>query len=89
MPRRVDRPAHRFDIMLDPEHAARLARLAMLAGVPEDVLARSLLSSAIEQADPDARTITAILDGIPGAYERAIRSLERADADETIEFDDL
>ena len=69
----------------------RLARraLARLAGVLEATLARSLLSKAIEDADPDASSTTAILDGIPGAYERAIQSLERAHAGKSIALDDL
>jgi hypothetical protein len=63
--------------------------LARLAGVLEATLARSLLSKAIEDADPDASSTTAILDGIPGAYERAIQSLERAHAGKSIALDDL
>lgn len=81
--------ARRINIPLDPEHTARLARLAGLAGVPEATLARSLLYKAIEEADPDASTITDILDRIPGAYERAIESMERAHAGEEIPLEDL
>jgi hypothetical protein len=89
MPSDVDRFAHRLNVTLDPDHAARLARLARLAGVPGPTLARSLLSSAIEDADPDARTIVPILDGIPGAYDRVVESWEHADAGDTIDLDDL
>lgn len=89
MPASVDRFAHQLEIQLDPENAARLERLAKLAGVPEATLARSLLSMAIEDADPDASSTTAILDGVPGAYERAIQSLDQADAGESIALDDL
>jgi hypothetical protein len=74
---------------LDAEHAARLARLAERTHVQEGTLARSLLSSAIDDADPDARNITAILDGIPGAFERVQVSLERARSGETIPLDSL
>jgi hypothetical protein len=89
MPASVDRSARRLSIPLDPEHAARLARLARLAGVPDATLARGLLSKAIEEADSDAGSTTAILDGIPGAYEHAMQSLGRADAGEAIALDDL
>lgn len=85
----VDRFANGINVMLNPEHAARLERLARLAGVPEGTLARSLLAKAIEESDPDGRDILAILDGIPSAYEHAIQSLEQADAGETIALDDL
>lgn len=85
----MDRFAHQLEIQLDPEDAARLERLARLAGVPEATLARALLSKAIEDADPDAGGVTAILDGIPGAYERAIQSLEQAHAGELTALDDL
>ena len=82
-------PAHRLNVTLDAEHAARLARLAQRTHVQEGTLARSLLSSAIDDADPDARNITAILDGIPGAFERAQVSLERARRGETTPLDSL
>jgi hypothetical protein len=82
-------PANRLNVTLDDEHAARLARLAERTHVQEGTLARSLLSSAIDDADPDARNITAILDGIPSAFERSQASLERARRGETIPLDSL
>jgi hypothetical protein len=85
----MEKPVHRLNVTLDPEHAARLARLAERTHVQEGTLARSLLSVAIEDADPDARHVVAVLDGIPGAYERARHSLERARAGETIPLDEL
>jgi hypothetical protein len=85
----MERSAHRLNVTLDPEHAARLARLAERTHVQEGTLARSLLSTAIEDADPDARNIAAVLDGIPGAYERARVGLERAREGQTISLDDL
>jgi hypothetical protein len=39
--------------------------------VTEGTIARSLLSTALDEADPDPRNVTALLDGIPGAFERA------------------
>jgi hypothetical protein len=85
----VVKPGHRLNVALDPEHAARLARLAERTHVPEGTLARSLPFAAIEEADPDARHIVAALDGIPGAYEHAVQSLERARAGKTVALDKL
>lgn len=78
-----------MNVTLDEEHAERLARLAGRAHVTESTLARSLLSTAIEGADPQAHDIVALLDGIPGAYERAQEGLRRAHAGETIALDEL
>jgi len=85
----VESAAHRLNVTLDAEHAARLARLAERTHVQEGTLARSLLSTAIEEADPDARNVAALLDGIPGAYERAQLGLQRARAGESISLDEL
>jgi hypothetical protein len=85
----MERVAHRLNVTLDPEHAVRLARLAERTHVQEGTLARSLLSMAIEEADPDARNIAAVLDGIPGAYEQARTGLERARKGEVISLDEL
>jgi hypothetical protein len=82
-------PAHRLNITLDPEHAARLARLAERTHVQEGTLARSLLSVALEEADPDARNVAALLDGIPGAFERAQLGVAQSQAGETVELDEL
>jgi hypothetical protein len=80
----MERSGYRLNVTLDPEHAARLTRLAERIHVQEGTLARSLLSTAIDEADPDARNIAAILDGIPGAYERAMQNLDSARTGETI-----
>ena len=85
----MEGPGYRLNLTLGPEQAARLARLAERAQVREGTLARSLLSLAIEEADPEARHIVAVLDGIPGAYEHAMQSLEHARAGETIALDEL
>jgi len=78
-----------LNITLDAEHAARLSRLADRIHVQEGTLARSLLSMAIEEADPDARNVATLLDGIPGALERARLGLERGLAGETVDLDEL
>lgn len=80
---------HRLNITLEDEHASRLARLAARVHVTEGTLARSLLTSAIEDADPDPRNVVALLDGISGAYERAQVGLQQAAAGETVALDDL
>jgi hypothetical protein len=85
----VARVSNRLNITLDPEHAARLAQLAERTHVQEGTLARSLLSMAIEDADPEARNVVTLLDGIPGAFERAQLGLERGLAGETIDLDEF
>jgi hypothetical protein len=61
----------RVNVTLDDGYALKLRRLAERTHTSEGTLARSLLQTAIDEADPDARTVTALLDGIGGAYERA------------------
>jgi hypothetical protein len=85
----MERSGQRLNVTLDSEHAARLARLAERMHVQEGTLARSLLSTAIEEADPDARSMTALLDGIPGAYEDAMLGVEQAREGKTISLDEL
>lgn len=72
--------AKRYNIQLDEEYTARLEALAARTHIQAGTLARALLSSAIDQADPNAETITQILDAIPGAFERHQQG--RADARE-------
>jgi len=79
----------RLNVTLDAEHAAKLALLAERTHTQEGTLARSLLSQALDEADPDARDVVALLDGIPGAYERAQLGLEQAHTGQTIPLDDL
>ena len=77
----------RLNVTLDPAHAEILRSLAERVHVQEGTLARSLLSSALEQSDPNPATITALLDGIPGAFERAQEGLEQARRGEAIPLD--
>lgn len=74
---------------LDPESAQKLARLAQRTHVNQGTLARSLLSMALDDADPDPRNVTTLLDGIPGAFERAQLGMEQARIGQTIPFDEL
>ena len=79
----------RLNVTLDDERAAKLARLAQRMHVSEGTLARSLLSRALDDADPDARSIVELLDAIPGARERANVGLEHARRGETVALDAL
>ena len=63
--------AHRVNVTLDSVNALKLQRLAERTHTNEGTLARSLLSSALDEADPDPRNIADLLDGIPGALDRA------------------
>lgn len=79
----------RLNITLDEQRAAKLARLAERVHVNEGTLARSLLSSAIDDSDPDADRVTAVLEGTDGAWERAQLGRRQAAAGETLGLDDL
>jgi len=81
--------SQRLNITLDGEHAKKLAQLASRVHVNEGTLARSLLSSAIDEADPDPDNIVAVLDGIAGAWDRGEQGLEQARVGDTVAFEDL
>ncbi|MDQ3209615.1 MAG: hypothetical protein M3Q20_00295 [Actinomycetota bacterium] len=85
----MDPTPSRLNVTLDGEHAERLSRLAERAHVQEGTLARSLLSKAIDEADPEAKHVVEILDGIPGAFERAEESREQGRRGETIPLEGL
>ncbi len=79
----------RVNVLLDDEHAAKLYALAERTYVNAGTLARSLLSTALDQADPDAATVTVLLDAIPGAWERARQGLREAQAGHVVRLEDL
>jgi hypothetical protein len=79
----------RLNVTLDEEHAAKLARIAERTHLQEGTLARSLLSQAIDEADIDAASVVQLLDGIPGAFDRAQTGLAQAHADTTVSLADL
>jgi hypothetical protein len=79
----------RLNITLEDEQAEKLLRLAERMHVQPGTVARSLLSSALDDADPDARNVAELLDGIPGAYKRAQLGLRQAKAGETISVNEL
>jgi hypothetical protein len=80
---------HRLNVTLDPERAEKLARLAERTHVQEGTLARSLLSTAIDEADVDAQHVVDLLDGISGAFERAQLGLDQAREGRTRPLDEL
>ncbi|MEX1169543.1 MAG: hypothetical protein WEE50_05310 [Chloroflexota bacterium] len=65
------RSTNRVNIVLDDERATKLHRLAERTHTNPGTIARSLLATALDEADPDARHITDLLDSIPGAFDRA------------------
>jgi hypothetical protein len=81
--------ANRINVSLDDEYADKLSRLAERMHVQEGTLAKSLLSTALDGADPDAEHIVGLLDATPGAYERTQEGLEQARRGEGIALDEL
>jgi predicted transcriptional regulator len=79
----------RINITLDDDYAAKLEQLAERMHLQPGTVARSLLSSALDEADPDARNVTTLLDGIAGAYERAALGSEQAQRGESLTLDEL
>lgn len=79
----------RLNVTLDPEYAEKLARLADRMHLQPGTVARSLLSSALDDADADAATVTELLDGIPGAHDRARLGADQARAGDTVALDEL
>ena len=80
---------HRLNVSLDGERAAKLSQLAEQVHLQEGTLARSLLSQAIDDAAPNVRHITELLDGIAGALDRARLGLIQAESEQTIPLDQL
>ena len=79
----------RLNVSLDDEQAEKLARLADRLHVQPGTVARSLLSTAIDEADPDARNVVELLDGVTGAWKRAQLGLRQTHAGETVSLDAL
>jgi len=79
----------RFNIVLDDEHAAKLHSLADRTYVNPGTLARSLLSTALDQAAPDPESVTALLDATPGAYESALEGRRALRAGRVVRLEDV
>jgi hypothetical protein len=85
----VEEKSVRLNVTLGAEYAAKLSRLAGRVHVQEGSLARSLLSNAIDEADPDSRNIAELLDSIAGAWDRAQIGLDQARQHDTVALDEL
>ena len=83
------RTSNRVNVILDEERAIKLHRLAERTHTSSGTLARSLLSTALDAADPDPRDVTALLDGIDGAWERALAGSAEVRAGQGIPLEDL
>lgn len=81
--------SQRVNIVLDEERAVKLRRLAERTHTSPGTLARSLLSTALDDADPDPRTIMDILDRIPAAWEEAHAGTEEIRSGKGIPLDAL
>lgn len=79
----------RINVVLDEEHTAKLLDMAGRMYLQPGTVARSLLSTAIDQVDSEAATITAMLDAIPGAWERTQEGLVDATAGGVVPLDEL
>lgn len=79
----------RFNIQLDEPYASKLRELAARTHVNPGTLARSLLSAALDEADPEPSTIVALLDSIPGALERAKQGLREVRSGKGIPLDEF
>jgi hypothetical protein len=79
----------RLTVTLDEASAQKLSAMAQRMHVNEGTLARSLLSTAIDEADPDPANIVALLDGIAGAWEDAQEGWRQAHAGDTIPLEQL
>lgn len=81
--------SNRVNVVLDDERAWKLRRLAERTHTTPGTLARSLLSTALDEADPDPRSITALLDRIDGAWEDALAGLGEGSAGRGIPLEEL
>lgn len=79
----------RLNITLDDAQAEKLARLAERLHVQPGTIARSLLATAIDEADPDPRNVVGALDSIDGAWDRAQLGAGQARSGQTIPLDAL
>jgi hypothetical protein len=78
----------RLNVTLDSPYAEKLSAMAERMHIAEGTLARSLLSTALDEADPNSQRVTELLDGIPGAFERAQRGWDQHRTGETITLED-
>ncbi len=81
--------APNLNLTLDARYASKLSRLAERARTQKETLAGALLSRAIDEADPNQQHVADLLDGVRGAYERALLGREQGRAANTTPLEDL
>lgn len=79
----------RIRIELDEEMSARLARLAEQAHTDGAEFARSLLEDAMSFYELDGLEMTELLNGIPGALERARLGYAQGLSGESVPLSDI
>ena len=80
---------HSLTIVLDDDSDDRLTQLAQRSAVDKEDLAGSLLVSLLGGADVDAERLTATLDAIPGAFERAETGRAQGAAGKALPLDQI
>lgn len=83
------REANRVNVLLGDEHASKLRQLAERVHVSPGTLARSLLSQALDDAEPSSTNITAVLDSIDGAFEHAEAGWTEASKGRFVDLEDI
>lgn len=76
-------------VTLDEHAAQKLAAMAERMHVNEGDAARSPLTSAIDDSEPDAANLVVLLDWIPGAWQDAQDGWHQAQQGDTVPLDDL
>jgi hypothetical protein len=79
----------RLNVTLDGAAAEKLSAMARRMHINEGTLARALLLTAIDEAEPDPANIVALLDGIDGAWADAEAGWQQAQAGQTVALDQL
>jgi predicted transcriptional regulator len=79
----------RLNITLEDEYAEKLSRLAERTHVQPGTIARSLLSTALDEADADPPTLADLCETTPGTLKRTHLGREQAEAGETIPLEEL
>jgi len=85
----VSEESIRLNVTLPPAYGEKLSRMAARTHVREGTLASSLLAQAIDDADPDVRQIVALLDRIPGAWDRIEAGVADERAGRVVPLDEL
>ncbi len=75
--------------VLDEDTPLSLEELCRSVALEERELVALVEEGVLEPAGADPRHVVALLDGIPGAFERAQQGLKQARAGRTIDLDEL